>query len=159
MRSIEDLKQSLLIWGVLSKEGIEFIKSKKERVIVPEMRPSLLGLKINIPLLKRNNIPFIYCTDNTLGFLFYKNKIKHTLLFFKEELSEGLRCITGSLYVVLLSHLHNIDISFFKMGYLQSNSLTDKDASTIDGRKVVLNEDIPFVEEVKDEVIEWKVLK
>jgi len=45
------------------------------------------------------------------------------------------------------------------MGYLQSNSLTDKDASTIDGRKVVLNEDIPFVEEVKDEVIEWKVLK
>jgi len=96
MKSIEDLKQSLLIWGVLSKEGIEFIKSKKERVIVPEMRPSLLGLKINIPLLKRNNIPFIYCTDNTLGFLFYKNKIKHTLLFFKEELSEGLRCITGS---------------------------------------------------------------
>ena len=61
--------------------------------------------------------------------------------------------------MVLLSHLHNIDISFFKMGYLQSNSLTDKDASTIDGRKVVLNEDIPFVEEVKDEVIEWEILK
>jgi len=75
------LKNLILIWGPLSEEAAQELKKEGSLVLVAENRPSLLGLKHNIPILKKEQVDFVYCTDNALGFLFYKQKIKKTLIF------------------------------------------------------------------------------
>jgi methylthioribose-1-phosphate isomerase len=82
---IEELDDLILIWGPLSREGLSYLQEeelgKNLRVLVPENRPFMIGLMHNIPLLKKNGIRSVYCTDNMLGFLFYKRKISELLLF------------------------------------------------------------------------------
>ena len=85
---IKEINHLTLIWGGLSKEGLSYLRNKANKnkvvILVPENRPYLLGLKYNIPLLEKEKIPLVYCTDNMLGFLFYKEKIEETVLFCKE---------------------------------------------------------------------------
>ena len=76
---LEDLNNLILIWGVLSKDSLGLFK--EETILVPENRPFLYGLKHNVPLLEDNNIPFVYCTDNMIGHLFYRNKNKKDIYF------------------------------------------------------------------------------
>lgn len=154
---LEDINNTLLIWGPLSEQGIGKLKEEKSLVVVPENRPYLIGIKHNTFLLKQNNVPFVYCTDNMLGFLFYKKKIRKTLLFYKESKKEGVICVCGSLYVALLSRLHGVPIELFPQGSTSSNYL-DEDASTLAGKKVILDGKENFVEKPTDELISWEIL-
>ena len=132
---LEDIKRAVIIWGAVSSEGISELK-KEPLVIVAENRPFLLGLKHNIPLLREAGINFLYCTDNIPGFLLYKGKIEKTYLFYREKSEQGLIGVCGSLYMGLLSKLHNVPIKFMAGSKIDLVN-SDKDASTLGGRDFV----------------------
>ncbi|MCM8801195.1 MAG: hypothetical protein NC912_04180 [Candidatus Omnitrophica bacterium] len=156
---IADINDLLLVWGPLSKEGISQIKEEANLVLIPENRPYLIGLKYNIPLLKKEGVRFIYATDNMLGFLFYKNKIKKTLLFYKELKPQGLIGICGSLYIALLTKLHQIPIKIYPAEKFISKGL-DQDASSLDGKNFILDKDKNnFVVSADDELVGWEILR
>ncbi|MCM8757701.1 MAG: hypothetical protein NC900_04370 [Candidatus Omnitrophica bacterium] len=155
---LNEFDQAILVWGIISSESIAQLKSENTLIAVSEMRPYLVGLKHNIPLLKKADIDFFYCTDNMLGFLFYKNKIKKTLLFYKELKPQGLVGICGSLYVSLLSKLHSIPVQIIPQGKFNFKS-SDLDALSLDGKCLILKKDINFVEAPKEEIVSWSVLK
>jgi methylthioribose-1-phosphate isomerase len=129
------LKSLTLVWGPLSEEAATKLKSQDSLVLVAENRPSLLGLKHNIPILKKEQVDFIYCTDNALGLLFYKQKIKKTLIFSKDR----LKGVSGSLYAALLSKIHNVPVEIMEQGSIDLKAL-DRDASTLGGKDFILED-------------------
>lgn len=155
---LAEIDKVILVWGIISQESIGQIKAENSLVAVPENRPFLVGLRHNIPLLKTAKINFFYCTDNMLGFLFYKDKIKKTLLFYKELKPEGIKGICGSLYVALLSKLHSVPIKIIPEGEFNFED-SDLDASTLEGKCFISKEDKNLVVEPKDELIGWEILK
>jgi methylthioribose-1-phosphate isomerase len=113
---LDALKQAVLVWGPLSEEAVKRLKTQGSPILVAECRPSLLGLKHNLPLLKKAAVDFVYCTDNSLGLLFYKKKINKTLIF-------GGKGVSGSLYAALLSKIHNIPLEIIAPGPIGLNDL------------------------------------
>ena len=152
---LKELDNLILIWGVLSKESLGLLK--EETVLVPENRPFLYGLKHNIPLLRENNISFVYCTDNMIGYLFYRNKIKKTYLFYKEKTEKGLIGPCGSLYAGLLSRLHGVKVDAFLGAKVNFDNI-DQDVSTLLGREFILFRDKERAENGPDELISAEVL-
>ena len=155
--NLNDVKNSLLIWGPISTKGLSQIKEEGCLVVVPENRPWMIGLRHNVPLLKKEDIPSVYCTDNMLGLLFYREKVKKTLLFYKKQKKEGIIGISGSLYVALLSRLHQIPIVIVDQGELDLDS-SDKDAASLGGEKYILGQDDSVIA-ADDELVEWGLLK
>lgn len=156
---VKNITKAVLIWGPVSEEGINRLKEDKALAIVPENRPYLIGLKYNACLLKRENINFVYCTDNMLGFLFYKDKIRKTLFFYKERKEKGIVGICGSLYMLLLSKLHNIPIEVISQGEVNFRFL-DKDVSSLGGKSFILGEtDKSCIIGADDELVNWEVLQ
>jgi methylthioribose-1-phosphate isomerase len=156
---LEGVKNAVLIWGALSAEGITKLKQERKLVIVPEHRPFMLGLKYNCPRLRKAEIKFVYCTDNTLGLLFYKGKIVKTMLFYKEKQEQAIVGVAGSLYVALLSKLHKIPIEIIPAPEL-AQDIFEGDAAALGGRKFILVEDKQeYVVKPEDELIEWEVLR
>ncbi len=159
---IKEVNRLTLIWGGLSGEGLSYLRNKANKnnfvVLVPENRPYLLGLNYNIPLLEKEKIALVYCTDNMLGFLFYKRKIEETILFCKEMAEREVLGICGSLYVALLSKLHDVPVKVFLQGTVDFSG-KDKDASALQGKKMVLDEDSEWVEKGSDEMVSWEVLR
>jgi len=154
---LDKIKDAILIWGIVSDDGLSILKNEKI-VIVPETRPYLLGLLYNAPLLKKQKINFVYCTDNMLGFLFYKDKIKKTIIFYKKLTKKGIICISGSLYVALLSKLHNVAIKIMPQKNLKNIKFLDNSATTLAGKKFILKEDTKFFKSPKDELISYFLL-
>jgi hypothetical protein len=112
---LSEVQEGLLLWGLPSRQGIAAVKKKARAeqggvcVLVPEMRPYLLGLTI-AKRLEDEGIKNVYATDNMLGILFYKRKIKEVIFFYKELTDNHAVGICGSLYVCLLAHVHNVPI-------------------------------------------------
>jgi hypothetical protein len=111
---LSDVKSGLLLWGVPSHQGIAEMTKDMEAekgmlVLVPEMMPYCLGLTI-VKRLLEEGIRYAYITDNMLGVLFYKNKVKTLMFFYKELANHHMVGICGSLYVCMLAHLHNVPI-------------------------------------------------
>jgi len=111
---LSEMKGLLLLWGVPSAKGIEEIKERVQAnrdlyVLVPEMRPYLLGLEIARKL-QKEGIKHVYATDNMLGILFFKHKVKEVLFFYKKLTDHEIVGTCGSLYVCLLARLHNVPI-------------------------------------------------
>jgi hypothetical protein len=111
---LDEMKEGLLLWGLPPRQRIAEIKKQVAEaqglyVFVPEMRPSLLGLEVARRLAKEN-IKHLYATDNMLGILFFKQKIKEVLFFYKDLTDQKFWGICGSLYVCLLARLHHVSI-------------------------------------------------
>ena len=111
---LNELEEVVLLWGVPSNEEIAMIKERGEanqalRVLVPEMRPHCLGLEV-AKRLSDGGIQYTYATDNMLGILFYQNKVKEVLFFYKDATDSHIVGTCGSLYVCLLAHVHNVPI-------------------------------------------------
>ncbi|CAD7779386.1 MAG TPA: hypothetical protein ENI35_04125 [Candidatus Desulfofervidus auxilii] len=149
---LEKLNSLSLLWGIPSKEGLKKIK-KTNSVFIPEMRPYILGLKVAEGLNKEGVKP-IYVTDNMLGLLFYKQKIKEVLFFYRQRQNGHFLGICGSLYVCLLSHLHQVPIKALK-GEEIDLRVFDQDASTIDGCLFFKNAAV----EAKDEYVPMEFIK
>lgn len=155
---LDNLKKAHLIWSALSKEGLEKIKEEAEIIVVPENRPYLLGLKHNIPLLKKAGVKFVYCTDNCLGQLFFRNKIEKVWFFYKEcRGNEGIVGVSGSLYVCILSYLHKVPIQVLPQGSI-NQEFNDKDSSSLDGRRFIDDRDVDNIVSAEDELVNWEVL-
>jgi hypothetical protein len=130
---LSELKEVVLLWGLPSRQGITQIKKKVQvdkevYVLVPEMRPYLLGLKI-AKIFTVENIRHVYATDNMMGVLFYQRKVKEVLFFYKELADHHVVGICGSLYACLLAYLHNVPIRL-----LQGDTMTRvaQEASLLD---------------------------
>ena len=155
---LSDINDAVLIWGAVTTEQVNLLKQEGKLVVVPEHRPFMLGLKYNCPRLRRAEVNFVYCTDNSLGILFYKEKIKKTKLFYKEKKEEGIVAASGSLYVALLSKLHNVPVEPVPApGNL--DSLYEGDASTLGGKDFILVKDKQeYLVMPEDDLIEPEVL-
>jgi len=155
---LDEIDNCLLLWGVISKEGLRRIRND-QLVLVPENRPFLIGLRHNVPLLKKEQIRFVYATDNMLGLLFYKGKISKTLLFYRELKDDGIVAISGSLYVCLLSKLHGIPVDILAQGTLE-HDFPDRDASSVGGKLLISGDDKEkYVIKADDELLEWEIFK
>ena len=124
------LNEATLVWGPLSEEAVQRLKEQGSLVVVAENRPSLAGLKHDLPLLAKEGIGSVYCPDNALGLLFYQQKIKKALI------SRG----PGSLYAALLSKVHNVPFEIVDQGSLNTEGL-DRSAATLEGRNFILEVD------------------
>ena len=136
---LDDCKNMVAVWGPVSGHGLSRLKEAGDLILVPEQRPSLLGLKAVVPLLKGAGLDLVYCTDNMLGILFYKGKIKQGLVFYKQRQPGEVIASSGSLYFSLLSRLHNVPLEFIRqdeLGFLAP----DKDASSLEGENFILEE-------------------
>ena len=158
---IDEIRDLILIWGNISSYGIKHVKSEIlynnfSMVLVPEMRPYLLGLEI-VEKLSKEGIDHVYATDNMISFLFYKGKIKKTVLFYKEIIKDGIIGISGSLYICILSKHHNISITLMKGDEIDFSLFSDKDALSIDGKLFFNDENLAIAP--KDELIPWEILK
>ena len=137
---LNDINDAIAIWGPATKEALADIESKGDLIIVPENRPYLLGLNHNLPLLNEVGAKFVYCVDNALGLLFYKNKIKRVKIFTSKIEKEKAIGVTGSNYIYLLSKLHKVDIEFLPAGKFDKRNC-DKDASTLGGKEFITIKD------------------
>jgi methylthioribose-1-phosphate isomerase len=131
---LSDVERLVLLWGLPSNHGIRGIKERAEadrdlHILVPEMRPHCLGLEV-AKRLNEEGIKHTYATDNMLGILFFKNKVKEVLFFYKELTDHEIIGICGSLYVCLLAHVHTIPIKPVRGG--DSIAGTSQAASSLD---------------------------
>jgi methylthioribose-1-phosphate isomerase len=115
---LADMKEGLLIWGLPPRQEMGEIKKQVAAapglyVLVPEMRPSLLGLAV-AQRLTTENIKHVYATDNMLGILFFKQIVKEVIFFYKDLTDQKFWGICGSLYVCLLAHLHSVPIKIMQ---------------------------------------------
>jgi hypothetical protein len=156
--NLNQINNAVILWGAASAEGIEYAVKSGDLCITAENRPGLIGLKHNIPLLQKKNIRYCYCSDNTLGLLFYKRKIKETIIFYKENHDQGIVAVCGSLYVLLLSRIHGVKVTVFSQGKVTVD-LPDTSAATLNGKSFVVSEDKPYVMVGNDEFIEWKEIE
>jgi methylthioribose-1-phosphate isomerase len=157
---LDDLKENcLLIWGAISDHGLEQLKEEGRLVVVPENRPYMTGLIHNAPLLGRHGVDFVYCTDNMLGLLFYKNKIIETFLFYRKIEENGVTGVSGSLYAALLSRLHGVPVRTMPQADLDLAG-PDSDASSLCGKKFVMDQNqIDSVVSPDDELVERALLE
>lgn len=116
---LKDINNIPLIWGNPSNNFIE--TTKDSTFIIPEMRPSLLGLNVAKRLNINNKV--VYITDNMIGLLFYKNKISNIIFFFIEKNDNYYSCIPGSLYLYLLAKNHKINIDFLEGKAVEINKV------------------------------------
>lgn len=155
---LKEINQVILVWGAISSLGIDELRDKGSPVVVPENRPYLLGLRHNIPFLRREGIEGIYCPDSALGVLLYRGKVKKAVLFHKGARKEGVIGVCGSLYFALLSKTHNIPIKAVpgeKVDYCP----WDKDASTLNNQTFIEErESGDLVVTAQDELIDWEML-
>ena len=155
---LDDIKnKGLLVWGAISEQGLEQIKEGQDLVIVPENRPALTGLMYNTPLLKKHDVPVIYCTDNMLGLLFFKKKVRKTLIFYKKLVTDGIVGVPGTLYAAMLSHLHGVPIKAMPQAEMTLDP-ADEDASFFGGKKFVLEQYQRDVFRPEDEQVERGIL-
>lgn len=155
---LNDIESLVLVWGAISEAVLGQLKKEASLILVPENRPFLLGLKHNIPLLERENIDYLYCTDNMLGLFFYKGKIRKTLIFYKEA-REKIIGFCGTMYVSLLSKLHHVDIQYVRQDKLSFN-FSDKDASTLGGKNFILEENKQtYIIEPYNELVDEEALR
>jgi hypothetical protein len=154
---IRELNDVIVIWGVVSSAGISYLKEQTRNtatiVVVPENRPFLIGVHHTIPLLKQEKIPFTYCTDNMVGFLFSQGKTREVLLFCQDMDEQTARGPCGSVFVTYLARLHQVPVKLLREGESTAHFL-DRDASTLAGKKVVLPGQEHCIELAHDEFIE-----
>jgi methylthioribose-1-phosphate isomerase len=130
----------LLLYGVPPPNQYAFILSalKAERaqsVLVPEMRPGLMGAWIVAPELLKRNAPTTVISDNMMGTLFAHGEIAKLCFFYDSLAPEGPHGICGSLLAVQLARLHGVAIELFSGGE-RNASTADSDVSTFLGEPI-----------------------
>jgi len=154
--TLDGIDKALLIWGPMPDEALSYIRSVGWLVIVPEGRPFMTGLKQNAQKLKKAGIKFVYVNDNTLGILFNKGKIFRTIIFYKEKNDTGIIGFCGTMYVTILSRLHNVKIELFAAQALQLAGSVD----LLGGKKYILKDNVrDFIVEASDEAVSFKELQ
>jgi hypothetical protein len=161
---IDETGELFLLAGVANpaslKEASQILSEGKDSsILIPELRPYLIGLNYHVPILKELGIPFIYVTDNMVGYLFSKKKIIKTIFFYEENTDKGLWGATGSLYFCLLSILHKVPIDTFPGKSIKSEEFSDKDVKSIHGTPLITDEkSANYITPPKRELVRWEIL-
>jgi len=123
----------IAVWGPLSKEAATYLieQTGHNTILLLESRPFMFGF-YNASILKRENFPFTYCTDNAFGFLAQQAKIKELIFMYKEKEGESYKAYSGSGYVTLLAKLHGIPIRALRVKGADV-SVKDNHAGSLDG--------------------------
>lgn len=155
---LTEAQEMILVWGPVTRSFLPRLREENSLVLVPEGRPYLTGLKHTIPLLQQENVPCVYCTDNMLGLLFYKQKIKKTILFYYTRVKNGLEADSGSLYAGLLSKLHRVPVEAV-CNDEEKTAYIDRDAATFEGKDLTLEKHKnEYILEAKNEFVPWEVV-
>ena len=155
---IDRAKKLIVVWGKVSEEGALWIAEQNQRVLVPEQRPYLLGLKYNAGVLESENIDWVYCTDNVLGLMFYEKRIDKVCLFCESIGGDKVEILSGGLYIALLAKIHNIPRHIFLQASFDLSSY-DRDASTIERKDFILDDSLnKYIIEPETETIHEEVL-
>jgi hypothetical protein len=154
--TLSEIDKALLVWGPISDEALAHIRSVGWLVVVPEGRPFMTGLRQNVPKLKKAAIKFVYVNDNALGVLFDKGKISRTIIFYKEKNDKEVKAFCGTMYVAILSHLHNVKIEFISA----KDFLLDGSVELLGGKKYILKDNAKdFIINAEDEIVALEVLQ
>lgn len=154
--TLNEIDKALLVWGPLSDDAALRLRSIGWLVVVPEGRPFMTGLRHNVPHLKKAGIKFVYVNDNSLGTLFNKGKISRTVIFYKEKNDKGIKGFCGTMYVAILSRLHDVAIELIPAKDLSSEGSVD----VIGGKKYILKEKVnDFIVAAEDEFVGTEVLQ
>lgn len=131
---LKDIHNAVLVWGVIGDESLPELKNENTLVIVAEGRPGCVGFTHNLPLLKKERIPAVYCTDNMIGTLFYAQKIRKTYIYTGNDPDDP-----EGAYVFLLSRLHDVPVEKRPAGNVDT-SAADADAGTLGGNNFIVDE-------------------
>lgn len=153
--------QYLLVYGVPGKNNYAFLKhaltaEQADGVLVPEMRPGLLGARmVAVELLRQKAAPTLI-SDNMMGTLFAQGEIRKLYLFYDGLSEQGPRALCGSLLAVRLARAHGVPVELLESEPNRESPL-DLDVATFLGRRVM-----PAgvtLHPIEAEVIPWSLLK
>jgi methylthioribose-1-phosphate isomerase len=133
----------VLLYGVPPANQYAFLISAlkaeaAESLLVPEMRPQLLGAQVVARELLERNAPTTLISDNMMGTLFAHGEIKKLCLFYNDFAEQGPIGICGSLLAVQLARLHGVAVELFSGAPVDSAVFLtiDQDASTFMGKAI-----------------------
>ena len=132
---LHEIHNAVLVWGAIGKESISELKDEQALVIVVEKRPECVGIRHNLPLLQKEGIPAVYCTDTMIGTLLYAQKIKKTYIYTDRDQDDGRE----NTYVFLLSRLHGVPVENRRPGVVAAAD-PDRDAGSLGGSNFIVDE-------------------
>ncbi len=118
------------IFGIPKDDAYDTLKS--ENILFCEMRPNLTGAKILSEKLKKNKIKTTMISDNSLGHLFFLNKIKKVCLFSLPDNTFA----PGAQLIKILADWHNVPVETSVGAPIKIDLLVDKNAATFLGKRV-----------------------
>jgi methylthioribose-1-phosphate isomerase len=149
-----------LISGAPDDSGYRFLaealaSKAVRRILVPEMRPPLDGIRIARELLGRN-LPVTIISDNMMGTLFAQGEIQRVCVFYSRLEEEGPRGPCGALLTAQLARAHDIAVEVRPSGAVMQSSL-DRDVATFLGIRIA-----PAGAEIRPletEVVPWALVE
>lgn len=151
----------LLVFGVPRKENYDFLihalrAEEADRILVPEMRPSLDGPRIVARELLRRNAPVTLISDNMIGALFGQDEIRKVYLSYLDLGETGPKAACGSLLVARLSRLHGIQVEL-QPADENAPSGPDRDVTTFLGEPILPAGASAYP--IKEEALPWDLLR
>ncbi len=150
----------VLIYGMPKEDQFSFLANELkvahgETILVPEMRPQLLGVQNVAPALRSHSVPATVISDNMMGTLCAQSEIRKLFFFYDRMTERGPRGICGSLLAVRLARLHGVPTEALA-GDDHPGLTMDRDAATFLGIKVC--PDGVTVLAVEKEIVPWALL-
>ena len=129
-----------LLFGIPSDAGYGQIQQETQSgggqpVLVPEMRPELLGATQVAQELVRRNIPTTLISDNMAGIFFYRKEIDRVDLCYERRESHRIITRSGGWLIASLAKLHGISVNYVPAG-ATTVAARDRDISTFLGHRV-----------------------
>lgn len=129
------------------------IESRGE-ILVPELRPSLVGAREVAPMLLQTGLKPTLVSDNMLGFFFQRDAIRRAYLAYREFAPSGPVLPAGARMVALLARAHEVPIELVPAGEDRAEPL-DADATTLLQVAVSSPGVSPWL--VQDELVPWSL--
>ncbi|MFQ5539613.1 MAG: S-methyl-5-thioribose-1-phosphate isomerase [Candidatus Binatia bacterium] len=154
-------KPLILLYGLPPRDSYAYLShalkaEQAQGILVPEMRPELLGVHVVAQELLERNMPTTLISDNMMGTFFAKGAVRRLILFYKELGERGPVGVCGSLLAVHLARSHGVPVELLASGVTETSPL-DRDISTFMGY-VVSPEGVPPYP-VEPETIPWSLFK
>jgi len=129
-----------LLFGIPGEDGYERIRQEArsgsfQSLLVPEMRPELMGALQVAPQLVRRGIPATLISDNMAGIFFYRGEIDRVYLCYERQEAQRMISRMGGLLMASLARIHGVEINYLPAGEVDVDA-PDSDIETFLGRRV-----------------------
>ncbi|MFH1360875.1 MAG: hypothetical protein ABIJ41_07610 [Candidatus Omnitrophota bacterium] len=107
-------KSAIILQGIPQKAFFDLLKKKKAKsVVICEGRPTLEAAQKNAKSLLKERIKPILISDNSAGFLFYKDCVKEIWIAYQLVSRQGALCDVGALILAIMSRKHKIPVRLY----------------------------------------------